>query len=117
MSQDWEDTVKEKMSEELKHRTLVRVREELLAQKSSSRSRMKWLIPAVPGLAALLFLFRSPQDRSSGGALAELDDEWLDEILEIDQSELDEFDAEMMADLELLEDLDVLEVWDGQEES
>ncbi len=57
VNNDWDDIVKEKVSEELRHKTLARVRQEMDQKKNSNAFSWNWLLALVPGLAALVFFF------------------------------------------------------------
>lgn len=110
---DWEDIVKEPMSESLKARTLARARQELeTIRDTQTRFQWAWLIPLIPVFGALMLFIRQRQDSVTGNPqLAELD--YLQQWMELSDEQLQDLDNELLADLELLEDLEILEEWDG----
>ena len=113
---DWDDIIEEPVSEELKHKTMVRVRQEL--EKSSAKSfDFKWLALLVPGLAALLLFIRQKDDDGELSQTLAQEDDFIDEIKDLSLEELAELDDDFIDDLEFYEDLDILEDWDGSEES
>ncbi len=114
---DWDDIVKEPMSEGLKARTMARARQELDGLKEQkTRFSWVWLLPILPALGALvLFIRQRQEDESVGPQIAET--EYFDELTDLTGDELDGLDHELLVDLELLDDLDVLEEWDGTTES
>ncbi len=112
---DWEDIVKEPMSESLKARTMARARQELdEMREQQSRLHWAWLVPILPALGALvLFVRQRQEDQTKNSVLLVSDDEYLDAWTQLSDDELAGLDHEMLRDLDLLEDLDVLEEWDG----
>lgn len=117
----WDEILHEEVSEELKHRTMVRVRQELEAlQEESSWNFLKFLVPAVSGLTAMVLVFRFWQQGEDGSPPQVADNEDLDflfEVAELVGDNEDEFDLDLIEDMELLEDLEVLEAWDGRDEA
>ncbi|MCJ8277671.1 MAG: hypothetical protein MJK18_12575 [Bdellovibrionales bacterium] len=115
---DWEDILKEPVSEELKHKTLARARQELDSVSTHSFD-WRWLAALVPGLAALLIFIRKRTDENTDieTSLAQEDNEFIDEIKDFSAEELAELEDDLLEDLEFYEDLDILEDWDGSEES
>ena len=112
---DWEDIVKEPMSESLKARTMARVRQELDQKQAGFAFDWKWLMPLIPGMAVLLFFVNKKEEKESED-LFTADLEYMDGLTELNEQELAELDDELFDDLDILEDLDVLEDWDGQSE-
>ena len=112
---DWDDIVKEPMSESLKARTMARARQELDQMQKNSVFEWKWLAPLIPGLALLLFFINRDEDTGTEDSLtADLD--YMDDLAELNEQELAELDDDILDDLDLLEDLDILEDWNGQSE-
>ncbi len=118
---NWDDVTKEPMGESLKHRTLARAREELLThEKEKSFSWSTWLFPVVPALAALLFFTRNKKlEEDSAGAplLTSSDKEVLNTLEGLSETELDQLDPDLIANLDFYLELDILEEWDGTDES
>ncbi len=110
---DWEDIIKEPMSESLKARTMARVRQELDRNREvNSRFNWAWLIPLVPVLGALV-LFVRQQKQGEGQQSSLVQTDYLDDLTQLSEAELADYDHELLTDLELLEELEVLEEWDG----
>lgn len=119
---DWDDIVKEKVSEELRHKTLARVRQEMDQKKNSNAFSWNWLLALVPGLAALVFFFNQQKEGSEEDDLPSLavddpQEDYLKELASLSDEEIDQYDEEMIEKLDFYKDLDVLEEWDGREES
>ena len=113
---DWEDIVKEPVSEELRHKTMVRARQELeQLEQGTSVFSLKWLIPVIPGLAALLFFINNRSSKNEPSLLAS-DEELLNELAQLEQEDIGEFDSEFFSDLDFYDDFEFLEEWDGEEE-
>ncbi len=112
---DWEDIVKEPMSESLKARTMARARQELdEIRGQQSRFHWAWLLPILPALGALaLFVRQRQHDQADDLSLVASEEEYLETWTQLSDEELVGLDHEMIRDLQLLEDLDVLEEWDG----
>jgi hypothetical protein len=117
MSQEnWDDILKEKVSEELRHKTMARARTELDHMGTHKTFSLSWLIPLVPALAALLFFIRSKESDESD-LLAKSEESFLKELENMSISELDDFDEDLVANLDFYENLDLLEDWDESGES
>ena len=117
---DWDDIVEEKVSEELRHKTMARVRQELNQKKPAFS--WQWIWALIPGLAALVFFFNQKEwekgsDPISPVAKGEGEEDYLTELASLSDKEVDQYDEELIERLDFYQDLDVLEEWDGREES
>ena len=113
MSHKWEQTITEKVSPELAHRTLARVRRQLDENQQGQWdwSFIKYLIPASTLGLGLLFYWRHQQN--------EVSPQRVEDDLILAMEILEDIDIEelgLLGELDSLEDLDLLEDWDGRTE-
>lgn len=114
---NWDDIVKEPMSESLRHRTEARIRKELEGNEKERKFSWNWLMPIAPALALALYILRKPWVEDKNFQLAEDDEEILNSLSELNAQEIESWDQDLIADLDFYTDLDVLEEWDGTDES
>ena len=119
MHKDWDEVLKEDISPELEHKTMARVRQEL-EKRAETRANSWWLpiVSLVPVLGLLMFFLRPGlEQREQILTSNEHIDEFFEivDLLDIDSGE--DMELSLFDEMELIEDLESLEEWDGREEA